>query len=84
LQIMNNEFGGGSIYHRSVMPSSGVASAVGDAGGDSNCTKRLNQSAANRDCQGLQEVESALTEAACAAACCADQDCSVWQVREPR
>jgi hypothetical protein len=30
LQIVNNEFGGGSIFHRSKLPESGVAFAVGD------------------------------------------------------
>ena len=104
LQIMNNEFGGGSIYHRS-SSAGGVAAATAtiasatatnavaasvveatDAAPShhqplslTGCPARhLNVSAADRECQGLGQVEAKSLDA-CAAVCCADQSCSVYQ-----
>jgi hypothetical protein len=43
-----------------------------------NCTSRLNVSSANRKCVGLKSFK-AETEDACAAKCCADTQCTVYQ-----
>jgi hypothetical protein len=68
LQIVNNEFGGGSIYHRSAIAADFSAP----------CSARLNTSADGRDCVGLQQVGATSLDA-CAAACCSDATCSVYQ-----
>ena len=39
----------------------------------------LNTSSAGKDCQGLTKRSLATTEATCAASCCADQKCTVYQ-----
>ena len=67
LQIINNEFGGGSIYHR---PSTARSD---------NCPARLNVSVADRECQGLGLVGGATTLDECKAACCGDDRCTVYQ-----
>ena len=77
LQIVNNEFGGGTIYHRSSLWT--AASLAAEATAAPNCSGRLNVSVANRECQGLKEQQGATTLEACAAACCADAGCSVYQ-----
>ena len=76
LQIVNNEFGGGSIYHRLTLPDSGSADAHKAGGAD--CSARFNVSAAERECQGLSRLD-ATSRDACATACCADKKCSVYQ-----
>jgi hypothetical protein len=85
LQIVNNEFGGGSIFHRSKLPESGVAFAVGDKEDQlearRNCGTLFNVSSNDKECEGLTE-SSAITEQDCAAACCADVTCSVYQFCE--
>jgi len=89
LEIVHNEFGGGSIYHVSELPERNIALATGSSSGggggggggpaDPNCTARLNESSANKDCQGLTHAELAHDEASCAAYCCAHPTCSVYQ-----
>lgn len=84
LQIMNNEFGGGSIYHCS--SAAFAAGQCADASSDvqvanlnpENCTVSLNVSAAGLNCQGLAQA-TATSLAGCAAACCADNSCTVYQ-----
>ena len=72
LEIINNEFGGGSITHISSRLPLKTARA------DANCTARLNVSSANRDCKGLKSF-TAETEDTCAAKCCSDTMCTVYQ-----
>jgi hypothetical protein len=72
LEIINSEFGGGSITHVSSRLPLTIARA------DANCTARLNVSSANRDCKYLKPF-NAETEEACAAKCCADTECTVYQ-----
>ena len=102
LSIINNEFGGGSIFHLPAMwPGGGggpdrapTAAAIGDGRDAADppvkaCARTdpvgrylpnfLNTSSSGKDCQGLKPQESASTPAACAAACCADEACSVYQ-----
>ena len=76
LQIVNNQFGGGSITHVSKLPEHSVLST---SDGPANCTARLNESAADKDCQGLTRAENMHDEASCAAYCCALASCSVYQ-----
>ena len=80
LQIINNIFGGGSIYHRHDLwpPASRRTGTVEDAESDADCPARLNTSSADRECQGLHTVAASSLEA-CAAACCTDPKCSVYQ-----
>jgi hypothetical protein len=77
LEIVNNQFGGGLVRHISSRLPLKTARA------DANCTARLNVSAANRDCQGLDHISGKETEDACAAECCADINCSVYQFCAP-
>jgi len=72
LQIINNEFGGGSIYHR---PSTRARRSAA-------CPARLNVSVAGRECQGLSLVGGASTLDECKAACCGDDRCTVYQFCE--
>ena len=93
LQIINNEFGGGSIYH-----CSEAAYAAGNCAGtapdtmvgekkkawkaahaaDVNCTGLLNVSVASRDCQGLTQA-SGTSISSCAQSCCENSGCTVYQ-----
>ena len=76
LQIVNNEFGGGSIYHRLTLPSPSSDSRA--VSGVDCSLARFNVSAANKECQGLTRLDVTSRDA-CAAACCADKTCSVYQ-----
>lgn len=88
LQIINNEFGGGSIYH-----CSKAAFAAGQCAAESaarrrgdlrgarakNCTSLFNASTAGLDCQGMENAAHATSLQTCAAACCASGSCSAYQ-----
>ena len=82
LQIVHNEFGGGQIYHiDKLWPSfySNAETAVNPTG-DRNCTAEFNVSSASLDCTGLKKsAEGSASLEACAAACCKDASCSVYQ-----
>ena len=76
LQIINNKFGGGSIYHRdAIWPTAAEQTRDWD-----NCSARFNASLDGVACMGMTRASSGdATEDACAAACCADASCSAWQ-----
>jgi len=93
LQIINNEFGGGSIYH-----CSEAAFQAGNCAGnapdtmvgdkkkawkaahptDVNCTGLLNVSVANMDCQGLSQASGNNIQT-CAESCCENSGCTAYQ-----
>ena len=110
LSIINNEFGGGSIFHLPQMwpgggpppdaPHTATAMAIAAGGGGGRdaatappppvkaCARTdpvgrylpnfLNTSSSGLDCQGLKLRAGAPTLAACAAACCAEETCTVY------
>lgn len=93
LQIMNNEFGGGSIYHCSSVDYENNFQCtppdytLTEERSVRDCTKAFNVSSAGRDCQGLATPSDPAhapgwadaSEANCAQACCDDSLCSVYQ-----
>ena len=57
LQITNNQFGGGSIFHTSSLDQVGWEQTNGNNGGnEDNCSARFNISIANQECEGLKQV----------------------------
>jgi len=83
LQIVNNEFGGGTIFHRATMWPGMLdrndvvaSSAVHD-----NCNEKLNVSADDLACIDLDRASAAGDKslAMCEAECCAKADCTVAQ-----
>ena len=80
LQIVNNEFGGGGIFHRiSLWPPLGPP--LGGVNAACKGTPSLNVSVADSDCQGLKRRDGPPSASAteCEAACCADPACTVFQ-----
>lgn len=97
MQIINNEFGGGSIYHcGSAAFENGFQCTPPDytlteESSKRDCTTAFNVSSAGRDCQGLGKPSDPAhapgwadkTEENCAQACCDDALCTVYQYCPP-
>jgi hypothetical protein len=102
LSIINNEFGGGSIFHLPQMwpGGGGPPDTSNDSPADTpdppivnppptQCPRTdpvggfdpdfLNASSAGKDCDGLTFRHGVSTLAQCAAACCDDHTCTVYQ-----
>jgi hypothetical protein len=85
LQIVNNEFGGGSIFHvEKLWPEfyevEGDATHATMIENSRDCSTEFNISAANEECEGLsRSVAGSKSLVACASECCSDSSCSVYQ-----